>query len=239
MYNTFSITFYCRKSKQNSKGLAPIEVRVTQNGNAFVTSLPFKANPRDFKLQMLSKKQNNIKAYTNAVARKIDDYRFKLFLEGKPLTKDALQTYIYYGFTEQHYTVGSLFQGFLSSQMKKVDAGLSTYKNYRKYEIVRDLFYKHSGVQANNQAMAIKNRTIEDFNSILLTMYDSTTVAGMMQKLKSVILYGIRNKMLKENPFFGFKISRKEKEVEFLVQEEVNRIREAVLPTERLSQMRD
>lgn len=239
MYNTFSISFYCRNCKKNAKGFAPIEVRVTINGEVILSSLPRKAKPQEFKKDMMSRQQTDIKTYTSAIYTKIEELHLKLLLEGKVLTKDILRNYIYYGFTEQQCTVGALFQSFLTSQMKKVDAGLSTYRNYRKYEIVRDLFYKHSGVQANNQAVAIKNRTIEDFNSTLLSMYDSTTVAGMMQKLKSVILYGIRNKMLKENPFFGFKISRKEKEVEFLVQEEVNKIREAVLPTERLSQMRD
>lgn len=239
MHITFSICFYCRKSKQNAKGFAPIEVKVTTNGNIYLTSLPRKAKPQEFKRDMMSRQQTDIKTYTSTIYHKIEELHLKLLLEGRVLTKDILRNYIYYGFTEQQYTVGALFQGFLTSQMKKVDAGLSTYKNYRKYEIVRDLFYKHSGVQANCQAVAIKNRTIEDFNSTLLSIYDSTTVAGMMQKLKSVILYGIRNKMISENPFFNFRISRKEKEVEFLIQEEVNMIREAVLPTERLSQMRD
>ena len=239
MYNTYSISFYCRNCKKNAKGLAPIEVRVTINGNVILTSLPRKANPKDFKRDMLSRQQTDIKTYTSLVSSKIDELYLKLLLEGRTLTKDALRDYIYYGFTEQHYTVGALFQGFLSSQMKKVDAGLSTYKNYRKYEIVRDLFYEHSGITANHQAVQIKNKTIEDFNSILLSKYDSTTVAGMMQKLKSVILYGIRNKMLVENPFFGFKISRKEKEVQFLTQDEVRLIRAAIMPTERLMMMKD
>lgn len=239
MYNTFSTCFYCRPSKVNSKGLAPIEVRVTTNGNAYLTSLPRKAKPEEFKRQMCSRQQTDVKKYTSTISTKIQDLQLKLLIEGRPFTKEALRNYIYYGFTEQHYTVGALFQSFLTSQMKKVGAGQSTYRNYRKYEIVRDLFYKLSGINADNLATTIKNKNIHDFYANLSFTHDSTTVAGMMQKLKSVFLFGIRNKMLTENPFMGFKIPRKEKEVQFLTQEEVQRIRTAKMPTERLSIMRD
>ena len=114
MYNTFNISFYCRKSKENAKGLAPIEVRVCYNGSNFMTSLPRKANPQDFKMQMASRKQTSLKTYTSAIASKIEDLQIKLLLEGKPFTKEALQTYIYYGFTEQHYTVGAMMQRLFS-----------------------------------------------------------------------------------------------------------------------------
>ena len=61
----------------------------------------------------------------------------------------------------------------------------------------------------------------------------------MMQKLKTVFLYALKNKLIHENPFMGFKICRKEKEVEFLTQEEVDRIRKAQMPTEGLEKIRD
>lgn len=239
MYNTFSISFFCRPSKVNKKGLAPIEVRVTINGNSYLTSLPRKAKPADFKRQMLSRQQTDVKTYTSTIATKIQDLQIKLLVEGRPFSVDALRNYIYYGFTEQRYTIGALFQAFLTSQMKKVSAGKSTYRNYRKYEIVRDLFYAHSGIKADSPASTIKNRTIQDFYAYLLTTHDETTVAGMLQKLKSVVLYGLQNNMITDNPFQGFKIPRKEKEVQFLTQEEVRRIRAAVMPTIRLAQMKD
>ncbi len=239
MYNTFSICFYCRPSKTNKAGLAPIEVRVTINGNSFLTSLPRKAKPTDFKRQMLSRQQTDVKTYTSTIATKIQDLQIKLLIEGKPFTYEALRNFIYYGFTEQRCTVGALFQAFLTSQMKKVSAGMSTYRNYRKYEIVRDLFYAHTDIKADKPASIIKNRTIKDFYAYLLTTHDETTVAGMLQKLKSVILYGLQNKMITDNPFLGFKIPRKEKDVQFLTQDEVRRIRAAIMPTPRLAQMKD
>ena len=63
--------------------------------------------------------------------------------------------------------------------------------------------------------------------------------AVYVQKLKSVFLFGVRNKMLAENPFLDLKITRKEKDVEFLTQKEVARIRDTEMPTQRLALYRD
>lgn len=240
MRNTFSISFYCRKSAvRTTSGLAPIEVFVLINGERWRFSLPRKAKPEEFKREMNSKKQSPLKDYTSAVAAKIESFQTKCLIEGKPFTKESLGEYIHFGFTENYYTMDFLFEGFLKSQKKKVDGGLSTYRNYRKYEIVRDLLYEHSDIHADTHLSAIRQKHIIDFNTYLLSVKDSTTTAGMMQKLKSVFLYGLNNKFIKENPFLGFKITRKEKDVEFLTQEEVGRIRKAVLPTERLEMYRD
>ena len=186
-----------------------------------------------------SRSQNPIKEYTSIVANKIEELKTKCILEGRTFTKDILRTNIQLGFVEYHSTVEELFNAFLNSQQKKVDAKLSTQKNYRKYEIVRDLFFKHSGVKRETVALALRQRHIIDFNTKLMELYDSTTVAGMMQKLKSIFIYALKNKMIHENPFMGFTICRKEKEVEFLTQEEVDRIRQIHIHTQHLERVRD
>ena len=234
-----SITFYCRKHKENAAGTAPIEVCVTIGGERMTSTLPRRCNSAEFRKKIQSRTQNPIKQYTSAVAEKIEALKTKCLIEGKVFTKEMLKTNIRYGFVEYHSTVGDLFRVFLESQQKKVDAGLSTQRNYRKYEIVRDLFFKHSGIKADSVALSLRQKHIIDFNTRLMELYDSTTVAGMMQKLKSVFLNALKNKMIQENPFMGFKICRKEKDVEFLTQEEVDRIRQAQMPSEGLERIRD
>lgn len=240
MNTTFSITFYCRQSNASKKtGLAPIEVSVCINGNRWLLSLPRKAKPKEFAKAMKNNQQTPIRDYTSAVSAKIEDFQTKCLREGKPFTKESLKEFIYFGFTDDHYTMGFLFDAFLSSQMKKVEGGLSTARNYRKYEIVRDNLYNHSNILATTHLQAIRQKDIIDFNSYLLSVYDSTTVAGMMQKLKSVFIYGINNRIMKDNPFLGFKIPRKQKDVQHLTQEEVRKIRIASMPTPRLEIYRD
>lgn len=239
MNTSSSITFYCRKSRVNATGMASIEVCVTIAGEKMTSTLPRRCKPSEFRRRIQSRTQNPIKDYTTAIAEKIEALKTQCLIEGKRFTKELLRTSIQYGFAEHHCTVEELFSSFLASQQKKVDARLSTKKNYRKYEIVRDLFFKNSGVKADSNALTLQQRHIIDFNTWLLSTYDTTTVAGMMQKLKTVFLHALKNKMIQENPFMGFKICRKEKEVEFLTQEEVDRIRKAQMPTEGLEKIRD
>lgn len=239
MNTTSSITFYCRKSKVNAAGLASIEVCVTIGGERMTSTLPRRCAPKEFRKKIQSRTQNPIKEYTAAIATKIEELKTKCLIDGKHLTKELLRTSIQYGFAEHHYSVEGLFSTFLESQQKKVDAGLSTQRNHRKYEIVRDLFFKHSGVSPDTNALALRQKHIIDFNTYLMSIYDSTTVAGMMQKLKSVFLYALRNRMIQENPYMGFTICRKQKDVEFLTEEEVDRIRRAFMPSVNLERVRD
>jgi len=234
-----SISYYCRKSRQNSKGLAPVEISVCICGERWQLSLPRKTRPSDFQKDIRSRKQNPTKDYTSAVTAKIEEFQTKLLRANMPFTKESLKEFIYFGFSANSYTMGYLYESFLRMQMKKVKARLSTMPNYRKYEIVRNLLYSHSNIHSDTHLVSLWLKDIEDFNTYLLSIYDSTTVAGMLQKLKSMFLYAQRNKMISENPFFGFSISRKQKDVQFLTQEEVSRIKKATMPTARLEMYRD
>jgi len=239
MNTSSSITFYCRPSKVDKRGNAPIEVAVTLAGERIISTLPRRCKPRDFRRNMESRANNPIKEYTSVIARKIEDLQLKCLIEGRMFNKEVLRTNIQYGFCENRDSMGMLFSMFLVSQMKKVNAGTSTLRNYRKYEIVRDLFFNNSGIKEETLVVSVRQRHIVDFNTYLVSQYEQATVAGMMQKLKSVFLYALKNKMIQENPFMGFKIIRKEKEVDFLTQEEVGRIRSAILPSQRMDEMRD
>jgi hypothetical protein len=72
-----------------------------------------------------------------------------------------------------------------------------------------------------------------------MSIYEGSTVEGMMVKLKSVFIYAQKNKMIQENPFMGFTITKRVKEVEFLTQEEVAKIRCTPMPTDNLRRIRD
>lgn len=239
MNTTSSITFYCRKSKANAAGLASIEVCVTMGDERFTSTLPRRCPPDEFRKKIQSRTQNPIKEYTSTIATKIEELKTKCIIEGKKLTKEILRTNIQYGFSAHHYIVKDLFSAFLDSQKKKVKAKLSSQRNYRKYEIVRDLFFKHSGISSDTNALLLRQKHIIDFNSYLMSIYESTTVAGMMQKLKSVFSFALKNKMIYENLFLGFTICRKQKDVEFLTDEEVDKIRQAHMPSKNLERIRD
>ncbi len=124
-----------------------------------------KSPPAEFERDMRGSKQTPLKTYTSAVSAKIEGLQTRLLMEGRPFTREAVREFIYFGFTDTHYTMGYLFNAFLQSQYKKVEAGISTFKNYRKYEIVRDLLYNNSSIKEGTHLIAIRLKNIIDFNT--------------------------------------------------------------------------
>ena len=105
---------------------------------------------------MDSRANNPIKEYTSVIARKIESLQLKCLIEGRMFNKEVLRTNIQYGFCENRDSMGTLFSMFLASQMKKVNAGTSTLRNYRKYEIVRDLFFENSDIKEETLVVSVR-----------------------------------------------------------------------------------
>ena len=61
MRNTLDMTFYCRKCKVNRKGLAPIELAISMNGERRFINLPMTMSPDRFEKQVASKTTNDTK----------------------------------------------------------------------------------------------------------------------------------------------------------------------------------
>ena len=77
MRNTFDITFYCRKSRMNKKGLAPIELAISMNGERRFINLPVTMKPEQFEKHILSKTANDTKKYLESVELSIKDYQVR------------------------------------------------------------------------------------------------------------------------------------------------------------------
>ncbi len=69
---TFNVSFYCRNSKANNKGLAPVELTIIVNGERTIITLPRKENPQAFKNAVSTKRNNDIKDYLEAVRRRLN-----------------------------------------------------------------------------------------------------------------------------------------------------------------------
>ena len=69
--------------------------------------------------------------------------------------------------------------------------------------------------------------------------FEPGTIAGFLQCLKSVFLFGLRNELTKSNPFIGYKIGRKNRDVRFLTEEEVQRIKAKEMPSPGLENVKD
>lgn len=234
MRSTFNVNFLCRPSKVAKNGKAPVEMSIIINGKRTYLTLPMKEDPKQFQKLVASKKMNPLKEYLEQMNQKVLIAQTELIKQDSPVTALAIKEYIQNGCSNS-YTVGDLFNSYLKILKKRVGVNL-TAGVYRKYEIVRDLFYK--AINPDKQVTEITNEVVSGFYADLNRKYESTTSASMMVKLKTIITFGLDNNRIKINPFNGIKITKKTKEVEFLTESEVKAIKEKNL-VGRLSKVRD
>lgn len=234
MRTTFNIGFVCRQSKATKSGKAPVEMSIVINGKRTYLTLPMKEDPKSFQKLVASKKMNPMKEYLEQIYQKVVVAQTELVKNDIPVTAMSLKDYIQNGCTTS-YTIDDLFTEYLKILRKRVGVNL-TAAVYRKYEIVRDLFY--GSISNTKQVNEITNGVIANFYAELNRKYESTTSAAMMVKLKTIITYALDNGKLKINPFNSIKISKRTKEVEYLTLDEIQAIKSKSF-NGRLEKVRD
>ncbi len=238
--DTFSVGFYCRPSKKTAKGTSPIQMGINLQGERFFVSLPRMANPKQFKKMMASQLPNDLKDYLKSIEARLHQFQTECIQTGKPFTMDAIKSFIKAGYTSQGITFQALVDEFLKSLRLKLKAGGMTPKRYRKYEVAIAHFLEHGDIKPDMLVAEIKNQHILDFKHYMMSdNFEPGTIAGFLQCLKSVFLFGLRNELTRNNPFTGYKIGRKYREVRFLTEEEVQRIENKEMPNECLERVKD
>lgn len=233
--NTANVSFYCRESKKNKDGLAPIELSLVINGKRCFIQLPRKEAPADFKRDLNSKKDNDLKDYLRSIRVRLNEIVTTFLRDGEALTAAALRDYFKTG-GYVLYTVGDLFDDYMRILAKRVDVDLKP-KTYRKYEIARDKFYKI--LPPSEPVSAITHAVIMDYQASMNQYLDYVTTNGYCQRVKTVVQFGIDNGRMKINPFSGIKLRKGEKSVQFLTEEEVAKIRATDFHNESLNKVRD
>lgn len=235
MKTTFNIGFVCRKSKMTKAGKAPVEMSIIINGKRTYLVLPRKERPDEFKRLVAARRRNDLKDYLEAVYQKVMEKQTEMVQRGIAVNIHSLKDYLIHGCTDS-YTIEELFDEYMAILRKRVGIDM-TLLHYQKFEIVRDAFYRH--ISKDKQVSEITNGVIRSFFATLNLENQQSTAAGKMAKLKTVIMFARDNNKLQTNPFANIKITRKEKPVEFLTKEEVNRIETKSFASDRLAKVRD
>lgn len=233
MRNTFCVNFYNRPSKVSKKdGMAHIEMSIIVNGKRILVNLPFRCRPEDFNRK---RKPQEIEDYLNAQRTLISKVLAEMAENGIPVTSENLRDYYRTGGVKS-YTAEVLFDEYLSILKARVPSTL-TKGVYRKYELVRDLFFE--SFDRNREVTAINNAEVRRFFAVLDAKYDNSTAVGYKTKFKSFITFALDNNKMKINPFQGIKIVKEKKDIEYLTEDEIKRIIETPIENKSLSDVRD
>ena len=233
--STANVSFYCRESKKNRDGLAPIELVIILNTRRCFIQLPRKEYPSQFRAQIKGKKRTDLIDYLDAIRVRLNEIATSFLMEGQPLTADALKAYFKTG-GYVVYTIEDLFNDYMHILSKRVGKDL-TQKTYRKYEIARDKFYQI--ISPKEPVSAITKAVIMDYQASMNRYLDYVTTNGYCQRVKTIVQFGIDNGKIKINPFSGIHLRKGEKSVQFLSEEEMEKIRTTDFHNESLNRVRD
>lgn len=229
---TANFKFYCRKVKQDKKGLSPLELSININGSRLFVNLPQKYNPNEFEKLINQKKDNELKKYLSAITNKLYQIERELLENDIPLTADILREYFKNGGVKTN-NLDELYIDFFK-HLKTTKVAEPT---IRKYELVTEHFNKL--IPSHTQLTSITNIQCKEFVTYMSNIYQQSTLSGHITKIKAIFQFAVNTGKLKTNPFINIKIPKGTKEVEYLTENEINRLLNINLPTESLERVRD
>lgn len=232
MRNTFEVSFYCRESKKNKKGLAKIEVAITCNGQRHFYNTQFAVRPEEFNKKRQPKE---IRDYCDNMRRRINEILNDMLANGEPVSSERVLSYLRQGGYKSE-TVEDVFKAFLAANRPRVGQTL-TYNAYHKYEAAAGLFY--ASVGKDREFATLTNADVVKFKAELSQRYVKSSLSAMLTKVKTMVKFGQANGKIKTDIFNGVKIERELKEVETITEEELERIRTTKYASDRIQRMAD
>ena len=232
MRTTTSYSFYCRESKKDRNGQAPVELGICINGTRKFLNLAFKCSPTEFNKK---RRPKYIDDYIDSQRIRVATIVTEMATQSIPLTAESLRSYLRTGGVKS-YTIKDLFDDYFRLLSKRVGVSI-TDTVYGKYKWVRKLFSEH--IDFNSEVTAITPAVVQEFYAVLQSKYQDSTSCGMMTKLKTIIKYAMDNGKLKVNPFQSTKINKGKTKVEFLTQDEINIIANKDYGCDRLKKVAD
>ena len=238
---TFDISFYCRKSKANKNGYAPVELSIIINGERNYLTLQRKERPEEFKAAMASKKINAIKSFCENQKKLIDDYVQQMAFEGIELTAENLKECLKRGYVAQLYSLGDLWRDLLDNERAKLKTGDIGEQTYKKYTLAKRALYEANNFNDSTPAKAVELQNINKVQFYLREKgISQPTIYNYHARTKTAFTLAFERGKIQSNPYAGFKMDKGEHKPRiFLTEAELKKIAKKDLRVERLEKVRD
>lgn len=243
-----SILFLLRRNKINSKGLCPIECRITldKDRKPFSTGLfvnPLYWDNKTQKAKPPNDENNFINAELSLIKNKIN--QAFLFLQVQGIEFDAEDIYKQYKgeSTQKQVGIAEFYSSYLERLKKMIgkDFKLSTWEKFNEIlPAIKDyIFFKYQKKDINLDKLDYN--FIEDFDYYLRTEKSNSqvTINKKIQRLKKVVKVARKQKLLDFNPFEEHKPKQAKTKIVFLTQDELDKLKEKEFQSEILNKVRD
>lgn len=233
-----TITFVCRSAKVSKKdGLTPLELYIIIDGKRRFVSLNRKIDPKLFNAKkQIVRGDTHTNEYIEAVRMKCYALETEMLKRGLLLTVDTFVYAFRHGIRQNSISVYGLFDKFMEKQLEKKDVGLITQAIYVKYRCT--IRYCKEAMQTDKMLSDLTTSDMEDIYKYMLRKMSNNSAICYMRKLKTILIYAIREGYISTNPI-TFKFHKDKVEKEPLTIEEVRSIRTKELGSKRIENIRD
>ena len=233
-----TITFVCRSAKVSKKdGLTPLELYIIIDGKRRFVSLNRKIDPKLFNAKkQIVRGDTQTNEYIEAVRMKCYALETEMLKRGLLLTADTFVYAFRHVIRQNSISFYGLFDKFMDKQLEKKEVGLITQAIYVKYRCT--IRYCKEAMQTDKMLSDLTTSDMEDIYKYMLRKMSNNSAICYMRKLKTILIYAIREGYITTNPI-TFKFHKDKIEKDPLTLEEVRRIRTVKLGSKRIENIRD
>ena len=248
MKSIFKAAFYLRSNHVNKDGKSMVMLRCSLNGErANFGSTGIGVDPKAWDCTKSRVNGRNTEALsTNLQLSNLEDLVTSIYYKYEKTDMLSLERIKqdYLGKTVSTDTIMELFETHNEDIKKQVGCGGLSTTSYSKYELVRKRFAEMIMKNYRRKDLRLTEVTsfvIHDFELYLRTEIGQSpnTATKTLKTFKSVILFGIRNGLMTNNPFANIRFHLKGVDRGYLEDDELNRLMNKEIGNKRLSLIRD
>ncbi|MFT3739588.1 MAG: site-specific integrase [Breznakibacter sp.] len=245
--STFNVNFLLRKHKMLKNGEAPICMRITVNCRTVDISIKRSVDVDSWNqtrecCTSTGKVGKELNRYIDTMKAKVLQVHRELEIDGVRVTVDAIRDKLY-GRDESQKTLMDVYgehnkrcraligKDFSASTVEKFETSLNTLK----------AFIRHTTNKDDILLKEINRAFIQDFEFYLKAEKNMQHNSALkhLKNLKKIIRIALGNEWIKKDPFVGIQFKHEKTEVDFLSQEELDRIKNKEFTIKRLEVVRD
>ena len=245
---TFSVLFFIRRTRLTRNGEAPIQLRVTVNGQRSTTSAKKSIKPEFWdsatgKAIGKDKTSRELNLYLDAVRLHLLRIQRDMEIDGERVTAQSiLNKYLGADVPDKKKLLETFREhNDKCERLSGIDMAPATVERYEtSFRHTRD-FIRHAYRKDDIYLDEVDNRFIRDYEFYLKTerKCSHNTTTKYLKNFKKIIRIALANEWITKDPFVNIKFTLNEVERDFLEVNELQSIIDKNVKIQRLEQVRD
>jgi site-specific recombinase XerD len=244
---SFSILFYVRKPKGYTSGKIPVYLRITVNGirkeiGTKQVCEPSRWNPNSQRANGSTEVIKTLNAYLDALERRVQEARLKLLETNKTITVEMVMNR-FLGIEEKPRMLLEVFQQHNDqlAALENKDYAPATVKRYATTLEHTRAFINWKYQKNDIEIAALSFDFVSQFEFWLKSVRkcNHNSAIKYIGNMRKIVNYCMKTGWLPKDPFFGFKMAKKEVVREYLSEDELRGLSDKTFAIDRLSQVRD